>query len=56
MYDLSFLPVAPEEYDFLVVENWRDRPGVRAFLAALARRNDEGAHPGTRHATGRIAA
>ncbi len=35
MYDLSFLPVAPEEYDFLVVENWRDRPGVRAFLAAL---------------------
>jgi len=35
MYDLSFLPVGPEAYDFLVVENWRDRPGVRAFLAIL---------------------
>ena len=35
MYDLSFLPVAPEEYDFLVVESWRDRPGVRAFLTVL---------------------
>ncbi len=35
MYDLSFLTVAPEEYDFLVVESWRDRPGIQAFLAAL---------------------
>ena len=35
MYDLSFLTVAPEEYDFLVVESWRDRPGMQAFLAAL---------------------
>jgi putative molybdopterin biosynthesis protein len=35
LYDLSFLPVAPEQYDFLVVESWRDRPGVRAFLAIL---------------------
>ena len=35
MYGLSFLPVAPEEYDFLIVENWRDRPGLRAFLEAL---------------------
>ena len=35
MYDLPFLTVAPEEYDFLVVESWRDRPGIQAFLAAL---------------------
>ena len=35
MYGLSFLPVAPEEYDFLVVESRRDRPAVRAFLEAL---------------------
>jgi putative molybdopterin biosynthesis protein len=35
MYGLSFLPVAPEEYDFLVVENWRDPPARRAFLEAL---------------------
>jgi putative molybdopterin biosynthesis protein len=35
MYGLSFLPVAPEEYDFLVVENWRDPPARGAFLEAL---------------------
>ena len=35
MYGLSFLPVAPEEYDFLVVESRRHRPAVRAFLEAL---------------------
>ncbi|MET0868193.1 MAG: molybdopterin biosynthesis protein [Pseudorhodoplanes sp.] len=35
MYGLSFLPVAPEEYDFIVVESWRARPGVQAFLEAL---------------------
>jgi putative molybdopterin biosynthesis protein len=35
MYDLAFLPVAPEEYDFIVVENWRDRPAVKAFRDAL---------------------
>ena len=35
MYGLSFLPVAPEEYDFLVVERSRGRPGVKAFLDAL---------------------
>jgi putative molybdopterin biosynthesis protein len=35
-YGLSFLPVAPEEYDFLVVDSRRrDRPAVRAFLEAL---------------------
>ena len=35
LYSLGFLPVAPEHYDFLVVESRRERPAVQAFLAAL---------------------
>jgi putative molybdopterin biosynthesis protein len=35
LYDLSFLPIAPEEYDFLVVESRKERPAVQAFLNAL---------------------
>jgi len=35
MYGLRFLPLVPEHYDFLLVESRRDRPAVRAFLAAL---------------------
>ena len=35
MYGLGFLPVAPEHYDFLIVESRRQRPAVQAFLAAL---------------------
>jgi putative molybdopterin biosynthesis protein len=35
MYGLSFLPIAPEEYDFLLREARRDRPAVQAFLAVL---------------------
>jgi putative molybdopterin biosynthesis protein len=35
MYGLAFLPIAPEHYDFLLVEARRQRPAVRAFLAAL---------------------
>jgi putative molybdopterin biosynthesis protein len=35
MYGLSFLPIAPEEYDFLLREAGRDRPAVQAFLAVL---------------------
>jgi putative molybdopterin biosynthesis protein len=35
LYGLGFLPIAPEDYDFLVVENRRERPAVQAFLAAL---------------------
>ncbi|MGD9921970.1 MAG: molybdopterin biosynthesis protein [Pseudorhodoplanes sp.] len=31
MYGLGFIPVAPEEYDFIMVESWRDRPAVAAF-------------------------
>jgi molybdopterin molybdotransferase/putative molybdopterin biosynthesis protein len=46
MYGLGFLPLSPEEYDFLLVESRRDRPAVQAFLAALC-------DPGTRQ---RIAA
>ncbi len=35
MYGLAFLPIAPEHYDFLLVEARRDRAAVQAFLAAL---------------------
>ncbi len=35
IYGLSFLPIAPEQYDFLLVEARRERPAVQAFLAAL---------------------
>jgi putative molybdopterin biosynthesis protein len=35
MYGLAFLPIAPEQYDFLLADARRDRPAVRAFLAAL---------------------
>jgi putative molybdopterin biosynthesis protein len=35
LYGLGFLEVAPEHYDFLLVESRRERPSVQAFLAAL---------------------
>ncbi len=35
LYALGFLPLAPEHYDFLLVEERRERPAVQAFLAAL---------------------
>ena len=35
LYGLAFLPVAPEHYDFLLVEAKRARPAVQAFLQAL---------------------
>jgi putative molybdopterin biosynthesis protein len=35
LYGLSFLPIAPEDYDFLLRESRRERAAVRAFLAAL---------------------
>ncbi|MGH6727047.1 MAG: molybdopterin biosynthesis protein [Pseudolabrys sp.] len=35
LYGLGFLPVAPEHYDFLLVEARAERPAVQAFLAAL---------------------
>jgi putative molybdopterin biosynthesis protein len=39
MYGLAFLPIAPEHYDFLLVEARRERPAVQAFLESL---RDEG--------------
>jgi molybdate-binding protein/CheY-like chemotaxis protein len=36
MYGLALLPIAPEEYDFLLREERRERPAVQAFLKALA--------------------
>jgi putative molybdopterin biosynthesis protein len=35
LYGLGFLPLAPELYDFLLVERRRERPAVQAFFAAL---------------------
>ncbi len=35
MYGLQFLPIAPENYDFILVEARRSKPAVQAFLAAL---------------------
>jgi len=35
LYGLAFLPIAPEDYDFLVVESRRERAAVAAFFAAL---------------------
>jgi putative molybdopterin biosynthesis protein len=35
LYGLAFLPIAPEDYDFLLVESRRNRAAVQAFLDAL---------------------
>ncbi len=35
MYGLGFLPLAPEEYDFILVASRRERPAVQAFLSTL---------------------
>jgi putative molybdopterin biosynthesis protein len=35
LYGLGFLPIVPEDYDFLLVESRRERPAVQAFLKAL---------------------
>jgi len=35
MYGLAFLPIAPEEYDFLLRQARRERPAVQAFLDVL---------------------
>jgi putative molybdopterin biosynthesis protein len=36
LYGLGFAPVAPEQYDFLLVETRRNRPAVQAFIETLA--------------------
>jgi putative molybdopterin biosynthesis protein len=35
VYGLGFLPLAPERYDFLMVDARREHDAVKAFLAAL---------------------
>ena len=35
LYGLGFLPIAPEHYDFLLVETRRERPAVRTFIEVL---------------------
>jgi putative molybdopterin biosynthesis protein len=35
LYGLGFQPIAPEHYDFLLVDARRQRPGVQAFLESL---------------------
>jgi putative molybdopterin biosynthesis protein len=35
MYGLGFLPIAPENYDFLLADARQHRPAVKAFLTAL---------------------
>ena len=35
LYGLGFLPIAPEHYDFLVVEARRQHPAVQAFIEVL---------------------
>jgi molybdopterin molybdotransferase/putative molybdopterin biosynthesis protein len=35
LYGLGFLPIAPEHYDFLVVDARRRRPAVQAFIEVL---------------------
>ena len=35
-YDLGFLPLQPEQYDFIIPTNRLDRPAVRTFIDLLA--------------------
>ena len=51
MYGLGFLPLAPEHYDFLLVESRRGQPAVQAFLAALRDRRNKGPDRGVGYAT-----
>ncbi len=39
LYGLGFIPIAPEDYDFLLVEARRHRPAMQAFLSALRDEN-----------------
>jgi putative molybdopterin biosynthesis protein len=42
MYGLSFLPIAPEDYDFLLRQARRERPAVQAFLDVLRDKTTRG--------------
>ena len=44
---IGFIPVQHERYDFAMVTNRSERPGVRAFVAALR-------NPATREALTRL--
>ena len=50
LYGLGFLPIAPEDYDFLLVESRRDRPAVAGLPCGAARSGDARQHPRARHA------
>jgi putative molybdopterin biosynthesis protein len=47
LYGLGFLAIAPEHYDFLVLDTRRARPAVQAFLTALE-------EPGVRETIARL--
>ena len=53
LYGLGFLPVAPEHYDFLLVESRRGAACGAGFSRRLARPANAGAHRRARHAAGR---
>ncbi|WP_225889866.1 molybdopterin biosynthesis protein [Indioceanicola profundi] len=36
LYGLGFLPLQPEQYDFIIPDTRRDRPAVQRFIEALA--------------------
>ena len=51
MYGLSFLPIAPEHYDFLLVEARRDASGGAGIPRGFARRDCPRPHSRARHGT-----
>jgi putative molybdopterin biosynthesis protein len=57
LYGLAFLPIAPEQYDFLLREDRLNRPAMQAFLAALRseelRRRIQATHMEPEGGTGR---
>ena len=53
MYGLGFLPLAPEHYDFLLVESRARTPGGAGVSRGAARPPNQGPDQGVGHATGR---
>ncbi len=53
LYGFGFLPVAPEHYDFLLVESRRGAAGGAGVPGGAARAGDTRAHQRARHATRR---
>ena len=52
LYGLGFLPIAPEHYDFLLVESAARAAGGAGLPRRAARRGGARAHPRARHAAG----